>query len=205
MSEKITVILTEDNLSWRQNIRAELRETDIEIIAEAGDGHELLEHLEKLNPNVILLDLSMPGMDGNETLDHIRNRHPSAKVLILTTFETPELAESYIKRGASGYMGKSTVYDELETAIKRIHRGGIYFKRSSGQQRIDLTDKNKVYLQMISEGKKRDEIAKSLNITAWGVDRQRKKVIKSLNTSESGLLKRIFELGFQFFPRFKRK
>lgn len=205
MDNEITVIITDDKPEWREQIVSLLNDSNIKTIGEAGDGEHLLVLLKTITPHIILLDLSMPGMDGNKTMNYLSKTHPEIKVIIFSSYDEQELVEHYIERGAKGYVSKNRSLEDLVTAINKVYRGGKFYVRTNERESIKLTPKNKEYMHLVAEGKKRDEIATSLGITSWGVDRQKKKVIAALNVTEESLLKSIFRRGFNFFSGFGGK
>ncbi len=122
--EIIKVLITDDQAIVRKGIRALLAtEPDIEVIGEAENGEEALNKVEKLRPNVILMDLKMPGMDGIEAIGYITANWPEARILVLTSFATDDKVFPAIKAGALGYLLKDSSPEALVQAIHQVHRG----------------------------------------------------------------------------------
>jgi DNA-binding NarL/FixJ family response regulator len=123
------IVLVDDHTVVRDGIKWMLaNEPGIEIVGEAGTGRALLALLETVAPDVILLDVRMPGLSGLETLDALRDAGSESAVLMLTMYAEPELVASAIERGASGYVLKSANRDELISAIEVVGAGGSYLQ-----------------------------------------------------------------------------
>jgi NarL family two-component system response regulator LiaR len=125
MNEKqIKVLITDDQAIVRKGIRALLAtEPDITVVGEAENGAEAINQTEKLQPDVILMDLVMPEMDGIEAISGITARHPEARILVLTSFATDDKVFPAIKAGALGYLLKDSSPEELVQAIHQVYQG----------------------------------------------------------------------------------
>jgi NarL family two-component system response regulator LiaR len=124
MTEKIHVLVADDQAIVRKGIHALLAtEANIEVIGEAENGKEAIKLVEKLNPDVILMDLQMPEMDGIEAISHITASKPNARILVLTSFATDDKVFPAIKAGALGYLLKDSSPEELVRAIRQVYRG----------------------------------------------------------------------------------
>jgi NarL family two-component system response regulator LiaR len=124
MTETIRVLLVDDHAIVRDGIRSLLAtEPDIQVVGEAGDGREAVAAAERLRPDVLLLDLVMPGMDGIEVIRRIVARQPEARILVLTSFATDDKVFPAIKAGAMGYLLKDCDAEDLVQAIRQVHRG----------------------------------------------------------------------------------
>ncbi len=124
MTEPIRVLIADDHAIVRKGIRALLAEVaDIVVVGEAADGREAVAQAEKLHPQVILMDLMMPGMDGIEATRQIVARLPASRILVLTSFATDDKVFPAIKAGALGYLLKDSSPEELVRAICQINRG----------------------------------------------------------------------------------
>jgi two-component system, NarL family, response regulator LiaR len=120
----IQILIVDDHTIVRKGIKALFAETnDIKVIGEAGSGNEALELTQQLNPDVILMDLFMPGMDGIEATRQITARQPEAKILVLTSFVGDDKIYPAIKAGAKGYLLKDSEPSELIRAINKVYRG----------------------------------------------------------------------------------
>lgn len=123
----ITVLLADDHAIVRQGLRRLLEDCrDIEIIGEASNGHEALRFIRQAQPNVVLMDLSMPGLDGIETTKQIMSEGLKTKIVILTMHATEEYAARLLQAGAQGFVGKEAFGDEVVEAIRQVAAGKCY-------------------------------------------------------------------------------
>ena len=123
----IRVMITDDHPVLRRGIRDILEEeADIEVVAEAGNGQELLQKIAQVSCDVVLLDISMPGRDGLDTLVELRRGYPKLPVLMLSVYPEDQFGPRVLKAGASGYMNKETACDQLVRAVRKVCTGGKY-------------------------------------------------------------------------------
>lgn len=199
----IKVVLAEDHIIVRQGLHSILeKHPGIEVIAEAGDGREAVSAAEKLNPDVIMMDFSMPGLNGLEATRQISKRVPDTKILILTRHANPAYIESLFKAGATGYLLKRSAADELVLAIESVYRGDTYLdpaisvqisvndlrelKMESWQER--LTSRQSEVLQLIAEGHPNRKIASVLNISVKTVENHRANLMQILGLNSTAEL-----------------
>ncbi|MFF7293920.1 response regulator [Microbacterium sp. NPDC008134] len=124
MTEKIRVLLVDDQQLIRLGFRMVLEaEDDIEVVGEAGDGEAAIAQAAALQPDLVLMDIRMPGLDGIAATEQIVQRHPQTRVLVLTTFDLDEYAFGAIRAGASGFLLKDVQRHELLSALRAVHRG----------------------------------------------------------------------------------
>ena len=124
MTEKIRVLLVDDQQLIRLGFRMVLEaENDIEVVGEAGDGEVAIAQAAALQPDLVLVDIRMPGLDGIAATEQIVHRHPQTRVLVLTTFDLDEYAFGAIRAGASGFLLKDVQRHELLSALRAVHRG----------------------------------------------------------------------------------
>src|SRR5450756_1033985 len=120
----IKVMIVDDHNLVREGLKAVFYQGDeIDVVGEAGSGEEAIEMVNKVKPDVILMDISMPGMNGIQATKLIRDAHPDAKIVILTMLDQEGYVYEAIKAGATGYMLKSTSSDELVNAIQTVNDG----------------------------------------------------------------------------------
>ncbi len=136
--DKVKILIVDDHAILRDGIRALLGVHDqIDVVGEASDGHECIEKALESEPDVILMDLVMPGMDGLEATRRIRKKMPKVKVLFLTQYESKEYVQSAIKAGAHGYIPKKAVGSELLKAIYTVVQGDYYLYPSTVASLVD--------------------------------------------------------------------
>lgn len=122
----IRVLLVDDQRLMRDGMRTLLSlEQDLTVVGEAGDGHSAVQSALALQPDVVLMDIRMPGMNGMEASSSIRKALPQTKVLILTTFDDDELVMDALREGAAGYLTKDLPAEEIAAAIRKVQAGGV--------------------------------------------------------------------------------
>ena len=204
MNIPIDIIITEDQEKWRAVMRDVFKDHNINIIAEAENGIELLKLLETLSPDVILLDLAMPKMDGTETMQWLTKKYPEKKVIIMSLFDEPGLMNDYRMRGARGSFSKTDVANmtELVSAIRKVHKGGTYFNFDRQAPSMKLSVRQKELITKLAEQKPTTQIAAELKLSTSAVDKQRKKIMDILGVSSlSDLYKKIYSLGLNYFRK----
>ena len=198
----IQVILADDHALVRAGIRALLERIDkVEVVGEAGDGLQALELIEKLEPDVVLLDLTMPGLSGFEVLKETSERFPEVNMIVLSVHDSEEYAFHALRSGAVGYLPKSAASAELEVAIERVLRGEKYlsptiapesrleFSKDSSQT-PDLTPRQMEVLTLIAQGSSTREVARALNIAVKTVETHRAQLMERLNIHDVASLVR---------------
>lgn len=124
MTEAVRVLIADDQQLIRVGFRLVLEaEDDIEVVGEAGDGAAAVARADALRPDVVLMDVRMPGMDGIAATEQIVRQHPRTRVLVLTTFDLDEYAFGAVRAGASGFLLKDAQRHELISAVRAVHRG----------------------------------------------------------------------------------
>ncbi len=199
---KIRVFLADDHLILREGIRSLLGKVpDIEVVGEAGDGGEAVTKVEQLVPDVVLMDITMPGMSGLEATQRIVQKNPQVKVLILTIHETDQYLSGMLNAGASGYVVKTTASNELISAIRAVNQGDIYLypsiarmlvenylqKVKAGEQKTSyegLTPREREILKYIAEDRKNKEIADFLGISVRTVQAHRTNLMDKLGARD---------------------
>lgn len=196
------IVLADDHVMFRQGIKRIIEETEgLEVVGEANDGFELLELLKKLEPDMVLLDISMPNMRGIEATREIKSLYPNVKVLILTMHRRKEYLYDAIAAGAQGYLLKEDSDVELFSAVKTIRKGGFYVTRLlAGELAEDishmykgnaelpsepLATREREVLKLIAEGKSNREIAELLFISIRTVENHRANIMEKLNLNRT--------------------
>jgi DNA-binding NarL/FixJ family response regulator len=149
----LTYLITDDHSIFRQGLKMALSDDHaLHCIGEAGNGTELMELLQSLKPDVILLDLKMPGMDGMEATRLIRQQHPGIKILILTMHEDDQLVLHLLEAGANGYLVKNADADEIKLALHACKENGYYFSDYVSTLMLrSIVEKNKPAAQFKEE------------------------------------------------------
>jgi two-component system response regulator NreC len=199
---KIRVLLADDHLILREGIRLLLGKVpDIEVVGEASEGGEAVAKAEQLVPDVVLMDITMPGLNGLEATRQIKQKTPQVKVLILTMHDTSQYLSQMLQAGASGYVVKTTTTHDLISAIKAVHQGDVYLypsiakmlvedylqKVKTGEEKTSyegLTRREREILMYIAEDKKNKEIADLLGISVRTVQAHRTNLMDKLGAHD---------------------
>src|SRR3990172_4197647 len=137
VTDRIRVLVADDHTIVRSGLRLLLEaEPDIEVVGEAGDGNEALALVESLHPEVVLIDIAMPGLDGMEATRRIKARWPEIHVLALTMHRTDEYFFEMLKAGASGYILKGAETSELINAVRTVWRGEVFLHSAIAQKLV---------------------------------------------------------------------
>lgn len=191
----IKILIADDHSMIRSGLKKILKEeNDMEVIAEASSHAEVLSLLSKISPDLVLLDISMPGRDGLETLKEIRSLYPKIKVLMLSMHPEDRYAVRSIKAGASGYVSKESAADELVSAIRKVSSGHKYISATLAEKMASyfeadmekpahelLSDREFQVLCHIASGKSMDEIASELSLSANTIATYRERVLSKLH------------------------
>jgi len=195
----IRVMIVDDHNLVREGLKAVFEQGDeVEVIGEAGSGEEAVELASKLDPDVILMDINMPGMNGIQATRAIRDSNPDARVVILTMLDQEGYVYEAVKAGATGYMLKHTSSDELVNAIKTVNEGKALLHPDATAQLIKefvnladnkareygLSDREMEVLQLLSEGNTNKQIARSLWISEQTVKTHVAHIFDKLGTSD---------------------
>lgn len=210
-SAKITVIIAEDHLMFRQSLTNALNDfPNLNVIAGANNGKELLSLLKTSVPDIILLDLKMPEMDGFQALDKIKRLNITAKVIILSMHTDEFYTAEVIIKGAHGFVKKTEDVDKLAEIIESVHQGNYYFDKNisdlfipaiigKAHRFLEAAKLSKIeidVLRLICEEQSSKQIAEELNLTLKGVEYHRKNIYeKTQIKSLAGLVKFAIKLG----------
>ncbi|WP_371377256.1 response regulator [Sporomusa aerivorans] len=207
MKQKLKVLLADDHKLLRSGLKLLLqRNPGMQVVGEAADGEQTLKLYEQLQPDILLLDLSMPAMDGMECLKEIKSRYPESKVIVLTMHED----ENYIKRameaGASAYVPKSAADTDLFKAIEAVQAGGIYLSQQDSnlllhvllhreQETVDkkapyvlLSPREREVLRLVAHGYSLAEVADKLSLSIRTVDTYKVRLMDKLKTTKKSEL-----------------
>jgi DNA-binding NarL/FixJ family response regulator len=184
----IKILLVDDHAVVRDGIRARLeRSADFEVVGEAVNGREAIQKVEELEPDVVLMDISMPVMNGMDAARYLRENHPDTKVIILTMHEHKEYIQGVIRCGAQGYIVKDVTAQEMISAIKTVIGGETYYSSCVSQMMYDdfnrtsspdsdklgLTQRQRTILALVEQGMSSKAIANELNISVRTVEAHR--------------------------------
>ena len=205
----IKVLIVDDHGILRSGVKLIIDQTeDMEIVGQACDGHEGIELARKLEPDVVLMDISMPGLNGIDATKEIVRENPDIKVLALSAYCNRRFVRDMLKAGVSGYALKDAMADELVYAIKSVHAGQRYLSEKAAKLVVDdyaqggtsdsvkelldkLTTRERGLLQLIAENKTTKEAAKLLHVSVKTIEARRLNIIKKLGVSGTAELTKI--------------
>ena len=194
----IRIVLADDHPVVRAGIRAELERMEgVEILGEASDGRAALELVKSRKPNMVFMDISMPGLNGLETTARIHKEFPEVRVIILSRHENEEYYWQALRAGACGYLLKKAAITELPGAVRRVAGGEIYLSRDISTRLLkkfplhqiahskspleQLTARQREILQLIAEGQTTKAIGLTLRVSPKTVEYHRAKLMERLN------------------------
>lgn len=212
-TKHIRVILADDHTLVRAGIRALLEQLpQVEVVGEAGDGREALMLVKQLRPEVLLLDITMPGLNGLEVAARITKDYSGVRVIILSMHDSEEYYWRALKAGAAGYLLKRAARAELEDALQQVMRGEIYLSREISARLVkkfpgqgiagrkcsfeQLTGRQREILQLIAEGQNTKTIGDILKVSPKTVEYHRMKLMTRLNLYDiPGLVRYALRVG----------
>lgn len=208
----IRVLLVDDHIVLRDGLKSLLNhESDIEVIGDVGDGREAISAVESLQPDVILTDISMPGLNGIESVRMLRHEHPTLKIIILSMHSGQEYVLQSLQAGANGYVVKQADASEVLAAIRSVMAGGAYLSPTISKHLINdylsqtpeeisgpkLTTREREVAQLIAEGQSTREISETLTISVKTVETHRMNIMKKLNAkSATDIIKYALKKGW---------
>ncbi|MEU9337629.1 response regulator transcription factor [Streptomyces sp. NPDC048290] len=198
MADAIRVLLVDDHQVVRRGLRTFLEvQDDIEVVGEAADGAEGVARAEELRPDVVLMDVKMPGMDGVEALRKLRELDHPARVLIVTSFTEQRTVVPALRAGAAGYVFKDVDPEALAGAIRSVHAGHVLLQpevadalicqeeSTTGQGRGgSLTDREREVLALIADGRSNREIARALVLSEKTVKTHVSNILMKLDLAD---------------------
>ncbi len=196
MTARIRVLIVDDHAILREGVRALLQlQADIEVVGEAADGKAALEAVERLDPDVVLMDIAMPGLGGIEASLELKKLGRRARILILSQYEDREYVRRLLKAGVAGYVLKKSAGAELANAIRAVFRGGLVLDPEVARTAMEeggpaapgtadpyeaLTDREKQVLKLVAEGRSNKEVAELLGISVKTAMSHREHVMEKL-------------------------
>ncbi|MGF7072311.1 response regulator [Mucilaginibacter sp. 3215] len=192
--EKLSVIIADDHILFINGLHMLLQgEPDIEVVSVAANGKELLHLLHTQTPNLILLDINMPGMNGFDVLKRIKDYYPKIKVIMLSTYNEDHLIEKAKAEGASGYLFKNVERAELLQVMRSVAQGQLYFpckqpvansmpnEPDPFLKQFQLTKRETELLQFIKQNFTNQQVADHLHLSIYTVETHRKNIMQKLN------------------------
>ncbi len=191
------ILLADDHQMVREGLKSLLgKETDLRIVGEAADGQEAVRLAEKLKPDVVVMDIGMPGLNGMDATRQIKAVHKTCKIIALSMHTDRRYIVGMLRSGASGFLLKSSAFEELAQAIKTVMTDHDYLSPSVSRTVIEqcrlqvpqdeqsafsiLSDRERQVLQQIAEGSSTKEIAANLSIGCKTVETHRRRIMEKL-------------------------
>lgn len=201
--KKTAVFLVDDHEIFRNGLKQLINsEADMEVCGEASSGEDALQQLASATPDVIIMDIRMPGINGLETSTLLLEKNPRGRILFFSLFDEPDYVAAALEMGASGYILKDTSNKIFLSAIRTIHQGKYYFigevsdilvkkyldaKQSTpgnnSSQEISLSRREEQIIRMISNGRNNKEIAESLNISIRTIEAHRMNILRKFQVN----------------------
>lgn len=206
METKRKIVIAEDHTILRAGLRALLAvQNGLEVIGEAGDGREAIRKVDTLQPDLLLIDLSMPKLNGIDAIREIKSQHPEIKIIVLTVHKSDEYIIAAFKAGANGYMLKDASQNELLLAIDYVINGKTFLSPSISDKVVDaflntdkkdkpatgldnLTAREREILKLVAEGNTNKKIADHLCISLKTVEKHRSNLMKKLDLRNTAAL-----------------
>jgi DNA-binding NarL/FixJ family response regulator len=191
----IKVLIADDHTIVRDGIKQILDDAgNISVVAEAADGREVVDLVRRHRPDVVLLDISMPGRGGLDVLKDLSVMQPGPATLVLTMHPEEHYAVRAVRAGAAGYLTKSSAAEELVDAIRRVARGGRYVTQSVGERLLmefqrsgeqptyeTLSDREHQVMCLIARGMRVADIAEELSLSSKTISTYRSRILKKLD------------------------
>ncbi len=207
----IRVLLADDHALVRAGFRVLLRDAGIDVVGEASDGHAAIELVKNERPDIVLMDIMMPGLNGLEATARIAGKFANTRVIMLSMNTTKEYVLQSLQAGARGYLLKSVQPEELVRGVQAVARGEVHLSSTIAQHVTDaltqkapagatalgeLTPRQREVLQLIAEGKSSKEIAKALKLGVKTIETYRAQLMETLDIHEiAGLVRYAIRMG----------
>jgi two-component system, NarL family, response regulator NreC len=203
METRRKIVIAEDHTILRAGLRALLSgQNGLEVIGEAGDGREAIRKVDTLQPDLLLIDLSMPKLNGIDAIREIKSQHPEIKIIVLTVHKSEEYIIAALQAGANGYMLKDASQNELLLAIDYVINGKTFLSPSISDKVVDaflntdkkdkpaanLTAREREILKLVAEGNTNKKIAEHLCISLKTVEKHRSNLMQKLDLRNTAAL-----------------
>lgn len=205
---KTTILIVDDHAMVRKGLRMALEsQVDLAVIGEAGTLHEAIDVAARLRPQIITLDLTMPGPSGVASVERLRAAAPSARIIVVTMHDDPAYVRSAIAMGASGYVNKSAADTELVSAIRAVARGRVFIDvgdaatlesilsprtKADAKAPVDtLSEREREVLRQVARGYTNQQIADDIGLSVKTVESYRARLMKKLGLKERADLVRL--------------
>lgn len=205
MTETLRIVIVDDHPMVAEGIQSILESyDDVEVVGTMTGGRAVIEHLDDLNPDVILMDLNMPDMGGLSATERVLEQRPGTRIVILSMHDSPEYISSALNHGAMGYLLKDVPTDEIKLAIDTVMQGKRYLCTGAqgsltpkgGGVRETLTGREQTILLQLAQGQSNKEVALTLDISVRTVETHRKNIKRKLGiSSTAGLTRYALEHG----------
>lgn len=208
----IRVLLADDHRLMRAGLRALLKSLDlVQVVAEAGNGHEAIQLAEQHQPDIVIMDIGMPELNGLEATARMVKLAPAPRIIVLSMHANEEYVRRALQAGVAGYLLKGAEPAELELAIKAVMRGETYLTPAISKQVVqnylhpremktnpiqELTPRQREVLQLVAEGHSTKDIAQKLNLSTKTVDTHRTELMQRLDIHDiAGLVRYAIRIG----------
>jgi len=205
MTAKTRILVVDDHPMVAEGIQSILESyDDLEVVGTLGDGQAVVDKIDTLAPDVILMDLNMPGVGGLTATEMVLERRPETRILILSMHDSPEYVTSALSHGAVGYVLKDVPTDEIKTAIDTVMKGGQYLCTGASGALTPkdtpltqtLTNREQTILLQLAQGHSNKDVALALDISVRTVETHRKNIKRKLGiVSTAGLTRYAMEHG----------
>jgi two-component system response regulator NreC len=196
----IRIVLADDHVLVRQGLKSLLEREGFQVVAEASDGQEALSHVESLQPDIVVMDISMPTLNGLNAAQKMSRSSPKTKTILLTQHDEGQYIREALEAGVKGYVLKSQVASDLLSAIRQVSRGQVYlspgvsnavmeaYHSKSEKSKNPLTLRERQVLQLIAEGKSTKDVASLLGISVKTAESHRSRLMQKLDIHETASL-----------------
>jgi two-component system response regulator NreC len=214
----IRVVLVDDHMVLREGLKTLITaQADMAVVGEANEGEAALQQLETWRPDVVIMDISMPGVNGIQATEQIKQAHPEVKVLVLSVHDDTSYLRQMLTVGASGYILKHTAADALIQAIRTVAAGGLYLEPSLAEHVVgryvrrptaatellgtELSEREREVVQRVVQGYSNRDIATQLSLSVKTVETYRARALEKLGlTSRAALVRYALERGWLHKP-----